>query len=679
MTTKFRRSRNGCQNCKNDKVKCDELKPCCTRCNNRNRQCNYAVQLRWSTPKTKTKSITKSKIREFKITNNNINNNAKQNSTHKKQTLQTILNPSENINIIPDQSIPDINTLIQVKDSSCQQIDLFTPPPSQQHPQTNIPDDEMFSSFLSMFNTPGNYNVSPFDLIPQNLVLPSSSVLSNIHLSSLNLPLPLPRLLTESSYNMDLFEFYIRETSSLLTPTQESPFFKNPFKFLISQMAVQSDTLMNILLAFSANHKNQITNQIEELDENGNVCNIRENSDTQDSNIPPEIQQILSPLNGSLTHQQNNKALVNNYLSKTINDLMSQLQSNTERTSDTTLATVLMLTLFDIFFGDKRRSWREHLDGARNLFAERLKQSNIEGVDDLTIILPFDTQISTNFLFWWFSYVDIVASLSSVSPISSLKTSPPSSKTSSPPYDSPNPMNSPIFSYRFPNFCKAQTDLDYLSEKRANLDDIERGIGVDPKILSLMGDISVLVYFHDDFDKGAPDHTTLVKALELDHNLQEYVKVSENERDQVMQNIKNSNSEITKEKLEAYEVLRATNIVFAFSGLLQLKRRILQIPLSSSIIKDILKKITNLIDRYIPVESSTTSCIIFCLFCCGCDLIEPDMEKYRYIYLERIDRLTRKGVSSVTIAKSIMLECWRDRKNWWDILLEKNLDLTFAI
>lgn len=672
MTTKFKRSRNGCQNCKNDKVKCDELKPSCTRCNNRNRQCNYSVQLRWSTPKIKTKTKIESRIREFKITNKNNVVKTKQSRSRRKQTLDTILNHTDNITIIPDSSIPDVNTLTEVKDSTSQAVNLFTPP-SLPLPQGNIPEDEMFSSFLSMFNMSGNYNVSPFDLLPQNLVLPSASVLSNIHLSSLNLPLPLPRLLTESSHNMDLFEFYIRETSSLLTPTQESPFFKNPFKFLISQMAVQSDTLMNILLAFSANHKNQITNQIEELDENGNVYKRSENTETDDSNIPLEIQQILSPLNEPKS-QQSNKTLVNNYLSKTINDLMGQLESSTERTSDTTLATVLMLTLFDIFFGDKRRSWREHLDGARNLFAERLKQSNIEGVDDLTIILPFDTQISTNFLFWWFSYVDIVASLSSVSPISSLKTSSPPK-----PADSPNPMNSPIFSYRFPNFCKAQTDLDYLSEKRANLDDIERGIGVDPKILSLMGDISVLVYFHDDFDKSAPDHSTLVKALELDHNLEEYVKVSEKERDQVMDKFKTSDSHVLKEKLEAYKVLRATNIVFAYSGLLQLKRRILQIPLSSSIIKDILKKITSLIDSYIPVESSTTSCIIFCLFCCGCDLIESDMKKYRYVYLDRIDRLTTKGVSSVTIAKSIMLECWRDKKNWWDILLEKNLDLTFAI
>ena len=670
MTTKFKRSRNGCQNCKNDKVKCDELKPCCTRCNTRNRQCNYSVQLRWSTPKVKTQTKTKSKIRDFKITNENNITITKHTPINKKQILDTILNHTDNIKIIPDTSITDVNILTHDKDSNSHPVNLFSPP---QLTRNNIPEDEMFSSFLSMFNMSGNYNVSPFDLLPQNLVLPSASVLSNIHLSSLNLPLPLPRLLTESTHNMDLFEFYVRETSSLLTPTQESPFFKNPFKFLISQMAVQSDTLMNILLAFSANHKNQITNQIQELDENGNVCKKSDHVETDDSNVPLEIQQILSPLGGS-RNQQNNKTLVNNYLSKTINDLMGQLQNSAERTSDTTLATVLMLTLFDIFFGDKRRSWREHLDGARNLFAERLKQSNIEGVDDLTIILPFDTQISTNFLFWWFSYVDIVASLSSVSPISSLKgSSPPKSP------DSPNPMNSPIFSYRFPNFCKAQTDLDYLSEKRANLDDIERGIGVDPKILSLMGDISVLVYFHDDFDKGAPDHTTLVKALELDHNLEEYVKVSEKERDQVMDKLKTSDSQVMKEKLEAYKVLRATNIVFAYSGLLQLKRRILQIPLSSSIIKDILKKIASLIDRYIPVESSTTSCIIFCLFCCGCDLIEPDMEKYRYIYLERIDRLTTKGVSSVTIAKSIMLECWRDKKNWWDILLEKNLDLTFAI
>jgi len=629
MTNKFKRSRYGCQNCKTDKVKCDEGKPSCGRCVKRGTPCNYNVQLRWSLSNAKVQK--QPKLRHRKLVQSSLNRDVV------SQELMTCLQTRTMTDMEP------VNTI-------------------------NTANDDMFQSFLSMFNMPGNYNISPFDLIPQNLVLPSASVLSNIHIESLSLPLPLPRLLTESPYNMDLFEFYIKETSSLLTPTQESPFFKNPFKFLISQMAVQSDTLMNILLAFSANHKNQITNQIEELDDNGNVTDKRQ---AECSDIPLSIQNILSPLH-TLRDSHKNKTFVNDLLSKTINDLTKQLRNVTDRTSDTTLATVLMLTLFDIFFGDKRRSWREHLDGARNLFAERLKQSNIGGVDDLTIILPFDTQISTNFLFWWFSYVDIVASLSSVSPFSSLKQTNLST-------DSPNPMNSPIFSYRFPNFCKTQTDLDYLSEKRANLDDIERGIGVDPKILSLMGDISVLIYFHDDFDTSSPNQDTLVRALELDHNLQEYVRISEKERDQVMNKLKHDSPDVMSDKLEAYKILRATNIVFAFSGLLQLKRRILRIPLSSTIIKDILKKITKLIDHYIPVPSSTTSCIIFCLFCCGCDLIDPGMEQYRHIYLERIDQLTKKGVSSVLIAKSIMLECWRDSKNWWDILLEKDLDLTFAI
>ncbi|SMN22773.1 similar to Lachancea thermotolerans KLTH0A07766g hypothetical protein [Maudiozyma saulgeensis] len=629
MPNKFRRSRNGCQNCKTDKVKCDEGKPSCGRCMKKATPCNYTVQLRWSI------------------------SNAKIQKRPKQRNSKSIKGP-----LIHEVASQDL--VISKGINTATDIEQITP--------VSTVNDDMFQSFLSMFNTPGNYNISPFDLIPQNLVLPSASVLSNIHIGSLNLPLPLPRLLTESPYNMDLFEFYIKETSSLLTPTQESPFFKNPFKFLISQMAVQSDTLMNILLAFSANHKKQITNQIEELNDTGEVSNVITKGD---SDIPPSIQNILSPLHTS-RDPLNNKTLINDLLSKTITDLMGQLRSVSDRTSDTTLATVLMLTLFDIFFGDKRRSWREHLEGARNLFAERLKKSNIEGIDDLTIILPFDTQVSTNFLFWWFSYVDIVASLSSVSPFSSSKQTPL-------PSDSPNPMNSPIFNYRFPNFCKTQTDLDYLSEKRANLDDIERGIGVDPKILSLMGDISVLIYFHDDFDTSSPDQETLIRALELDHDLQEYVKISENERDQVMNKLKHNGPDLTSDKLEAYKILRATNIVFAFSGLLQLKRRILRIPLSSTIVKDILKKITNLIDRYIPVQSSTTSCIIFCLFCCGCDLIDPEMEQYRHIYLERIDQLTKKGVSSVLVAKSIMLECWRDKKNWWDILLEKDLDLTFAI
>lgn len=663
MPGKFTRSRNGCKACRRIKLKCDEAKPSCRRCRAKGIECNYEVQLRWAVGGKQASGrgngvsvgLPMMRVQKKKKTSGS---GVKVVKKMGEKPAGKVL-PTPSVVSLQADPIPDSQSLVQL--SPANPVASFSP----------LVNDETFASFMSMFNAgPMFPGMAMFDTLPPvNTMLPSSTFLSHISLESLNLPLPLPRRLTESSNNMDLFEFYVKETSNLLTPTKESQFFKNPFKILISQMAMESDTLLNILLAFSANHRSQITNQIEDLDapsdedSSGGEMPVREE-------LPPAIQNILSPL-PSLNNKSSTKALVRNLLSKTVNNLVKKLQSSTQRTSDTTLATVLMLTLFDIFFGDKSRSWREHLDGARNLFAERLKEANSsDTTEDLTIILPFDTQISTNFLFWWFSYIDIVASLSSVSPVSTINTGSPGS---------PDPLTSPIFSYRFPNMCKSQTDLDYLREKRATFDDIERGIGVDPKVLSLMGDISVLVYFHDDKDTSPPNQSTLVKALELDHDMQEYIRVSELERDEIMAKYDGGCPDALVDKFAAYKILRAMNKVFAFSGLLQLKRRILRIPLSSSIIKEILRDITGLIDKYIPVESSTTSCIIFCLFCCGCDLIDPDMAQYRHIYLDRINQLSKIGVSSTKIAKAIMMECWEDKKNWWDILLEKNLDLTFAI
>ncbi|GMM57679.1 hypothetical protein DAKH74_042950 [Maudiozyma humilis] len=680
MPGKFTRSRNGCQACRSIKLKCDEGKPQCRRCSAKGIQCDYAVQLRWASGAKRGGKAAGGK------TIMRVSGKVGMRGKARAAPISGLLTPtvsapaqvspaptpaqySPQTQLAPVQSaqwnsVPQFN-------SSLQSIPQYNSP-LQGIPPFGAPlSDESFASFMSMFNGgPMFPGMAPFDAFPPvNHAIPSATFLSHISLESLNLPLPLPRRLVDSSSNMELFEFYVRETANLLTPTKESRFFKNPFKILISQMAMESDTLLNILLAFSANHRSQMTCQIEDLDASSSDDDNTGKMPVEEE-LPPAIQNILSPL-PSLNNKSNTQTFVRGLLSKTVNNLVKKLQNSTQRTSDTTLATVLMLTLFDIFFGDKSRSWREHLDGARNLFAERLKQTNADGGrDDLTIILPFDTQISTNFLFWWFSYIDIVAALSSVSPVSSITTGSPGS---------PDPLASPIFSYRFPNMCKSQTDLEYLREKRETFDDIERGIGVDPKVLSLMGDISVLVYFHDDSDTSPPSQSTLVKALELDHEMLEYIRISELERDSIMSRYKDGCPDELIDKFNAYKILRAMNKVFAFSGLLQLKRRILRIPLSSSIIKEILHDITALIEKYIPVESSTTSCIIFCLFCCGCDLIDPDMAQYRHIYLDRINQLSKIGVSSTKIAKSIMMECWDDKKNWWDILLEKNLDLTFAI
>lgn len=168
----------------------------------------------------------------------------------------------------------------------------------------------------------------------------------------------------------------------------------------------------------------------------------------------------------------------------------------------------------------------------------------------------------------------------------------------------------------------------------------------------------------------------LSQVLELDYEINAHLNESERERDEIF---KAYYSQGRPEIHKGYRILRATNLIFGLTGSFQLKRRVLNLPQNSRIIEDSLVKITKLVDESIPLVSSSTSCIIFCLFCCGCELLSDSMVKYRPVYMKRIDSLNRKGVSSAAMAKRIMEKCWNEKKFWWDILRENNLDITFAI
>ncbi|CAI4986723.1 ANM_HP_G0151030.mRNA.1.CDS.1 [Saccharomyces cerevisiae] len=115
----------------------------------------------------------------------------------------------------------------------------------------------------------------------------------------------------------------------------------------------------------------------------------------------------------------------------------------------------------------------------------------------------------------------------------------------------------------------------------------------------------------------------LSQVLELDYEINAHLNESERERDEIF---KAYYSQGRPEIHKGYRILRATNLIFGLTGSFQLKFRFLNLPQNSRIIEDSLVKITKLVDESIPLVSSSTSCIIFCLFCCGCELLSDSMD-----------------------------------------------------
>lgn len=609
---KYTRSRNGCKACKAFKIKCDEQKPRCQNCIRRGLEyCDYSKVLQWGGRPCRKKSGAR---------------------------------PEDGVLFSSRRAQkPPSAALVQelAKAARAAAAATAAAAASRETIETSV-DHEVEQA------TPSDQSVV---LADQSMDIAESwQSLSSLPTTSLvgsHLPSPMPDILLSSPYYMELFEFYLKETCNFLVPLPRELYSDNPFYQMLPQMAMRSPTLLYLLLAFGANHKNMMaancaTEQVSLLPLEDFYVNC-----STDSLVPVDLWQACvdpqSPVNVSVTDK---------LLTKTFNQLLANLMNAEERTSDSTLATIMMLAAFDIFFSDKRRKWRAHVYGAGRLIMERLCDS---GSNMLTI----SDEGESNDLFFitrWFSYVDIIGSLSSTSKVIT------SEKLRA-------------IKYKF----EKMTDQENWSRRRINLKDIEAGTGLEAKVLSYLADVSWLIREREqrqDANGGEITQKLLSQVLELDYEINAHLNESERERDEIF---KAYYSQGRPEIYKGYRILRATNLIFGLTGSFQLKRRVLNLPQNSRIIEDSLVKITKLVDESIPLVSSSTSCIIFCLFCCGCELLSDSMVKYRPVYMKRIDSLNRKGVSSAAMAKRIMEKCWNEKKFWWDILRENNLDITFAI
>ncbi|CUS23423.1 LAQU0S09e04412g1_1 [Lachancea quebecensis] len=605
MRVRSKRSRGGCRNCKRSKIKCDEKKPKCSHCIRKGRDdCTYSLILRWSKKPPKTLKSSKSESQKTPLGED-------VNVTRPNDTSADIAA------IMPSSLIPNDTGIEQLSWSSGYEIPnnlgLDDKPQRSKGTYFQIP----LSPFS--FDTPFNGHNESL----RNLGLPGPRTLELSH--------PSPSILSNSPYFSELFGFFLRETSRLLVPVPSYAYRSNPFHTLIPQMAMQSPPLMGLILAFGANHRNKMISYQEQ-------CTF------------PSLDEKVSSKNID-------GLLADELLSSTISQLLVQLMNAEERRSDTTLATILMLAGFDIFFCDTRNKWRAHILGAKRLLIDRL--SSKLGPQSKTFKIPSANNVSNTetFLIHWFSYLNIIASLSSASPKNVIEASRGVSHE---------------FSY--------EDNSDHAHELRSQLRDIDYFTGVDTKVLSLLAGVSCLIEEKRLIEQPSGVHDLILRALELDHEIRSYLEASETARDQVeFQILGEGASSNIKLKFQTYRTMRATNLIFGLTGVVQLKRRVIGIPQNSKILKDLLAEVTALIDKDIPHNSSAESCITFCLFCCGCELIDENLACYRQIYTERIEILLRRGVTSALQAKSIMKECWREKKSWWEILEEKNLDLTFAI
>ncbi|KAI0404933.1 fungal-specific transcription factor domain-containing protein [Xylaria palmicola] len=174
---------------------------------------------------------------------------------------------------------------------------------------------------------------------------------------------PLPKRLTENPMNLLYFHHFINNTARALVPYDDP--HANPFRTILPQMAVKNDSLLALLLAYSASHRARVLNHPEPT--------LR---------IAFWVDDIFPALREALDDPPRNFSNAN-------------------------LATAIMLTSLEIvspkIFGYDI-PWQRHLGLAREVIM--IRPGGLRG-----ILSNFRQDPVCSFLFSWAAYLDVIGGL----------------------------------------------------------------------------------------------------------------------------------------------------------------------------------------------------------------------------------------------------------------------------
>lgn len=609
-------SSNGCKACLRENLKCDRTKPRCQQCVARKVQCNYSLKLKWGGRPYKDKNKVINIPPNTRLVDGILvanHGHAPSNGATAGKTKKFVLVNEEmaakNNSSAKSLLVSSSKQLVPL--ASPQVLDLGLEPTLESEflPETQPEQDKSPSSGI-LIRQPSKkaYPKSVVHVFPSSLCSSGFDLLCN------------------SWQYLDLFSFFINETSKLFTVCPTGPAL-NPYNTYLPQMAMDSPVLMKSLVFFGSKHKKQLCSHEEQAG-----CFPLETG----LSLVPEYERLTQVLMDEISLE-----------------LAQKLTNPRESLSEETLASLLVLTCTSIFFGDNQVKWRTHLYEAKRVVMNQLKRK----LGRKKAVLHYNVMGDEHdFLGRWFTYYDVVSCLSSADFI----------------------PESEVFSRVEVDFCPL-TDVQ-LKQAMARLDDIQFVSGMEKNVLAYLAKVSRLVFMKLKGGSGLGEKALLVDAFELDYEILNYLEKGEQQRDAIFQSeFARDPEKLADPRIQDYKLLRVTNLIFGLTGVLLLRRRVMGMRQDSQMVKDLLIKVTNLINQDLGFGSLAEPSLAFCFFCCGCELVDPSLVSLRSIYEQRLAVLGEKGVACAFQAKSVMNECWRSQKLWWDVLKENNSDICFAI
>ncbi|CDO95213.1 unnamed protein product [Kluyveromyces dobzhanskii CBS 2104] len=425
----------------------------------------------------------------------------------------------------------------------------------------------------------------------------------------------------------ELFTFYVRETSQLFIVSNNSMIF-NPFGTTLPQIAIENKTVLKLLAVLAGQHRK----------------NLGYNDESDD----------FLPMEDSLVTKTYSSKLVQQMFDESLLELQHKLLDPTERFSTVTLACILILASIDICFDQKQSRWKTHLYGAKGIILEKLKNNAI-GPNKRKKISYSCEEDRESFLTRWFMYLNVISLLSSPEPTSQAE----------------------IFQQMDFDFCPT-SEKNLLD--RQELRDIQYTSGMEPVVLSYLAKVCQMVFDKAKIESASDMESLMSYAIELDYVISSYLENSERERDVIIAKRQQSSSINGKTyNVDRYQFLRSTNLIFGLTGQLILRRRVMNLPQDARLVKELLIRISTLLSEKVPLNSPAQSCLLLCIFCCGCELLDDSLVHLRPIYLKHLYSLCKSGISGAVMAKNVMEECWAKNKTWWEVLKTNKQHICFAI
>lgn len=384
-----------------------------------------------------------------------------------------------------------------------------------------------------------------------------------------------------------LYQHFICNTCRVLVPSDDQ---QNPFRTILAQMALHPSAqhLLAALLASSAAH----------------LAGVRRESPS--------------------------KLLISNLLQTTLGGLRKALSDPNEALKDTTLATAIALSSYNIIASDVSY-WRVHLDGARDIILHHRRNSS----------RPLHESSIRAFLCKWFAYLDVIAGASGLT----LKEHNYESAVS---------------------LIEDVTDNNrHTSASTYEPSKIDMFTGLPSKLLPLLLRIGKLAH-----QKRVAEH----QLIDLSQDLEFQKHVQDLERDL-------SSAEFDVILLptigpELETQLHGCNEAFLSAARLHIQRRLQN--MSSEQVRPTVERVFKAIEK-VPVGSGPEISLLYPLFSAGVEATGP----LRNYAQSRMTEMERFGIGNVRRAKKVMLATWeRSDLNgsvrWEDVMDDMGWDLSLA-